>query len=64
MSDAGVFADGVRQEVTQFIRSSRPIQRTGTLGDVANAAHNVMDDLLEIQLVATRGEMPRVGARE
>jgi NAD(P)-dependent dehydrogenase (short-subunit alcohol dehydrogenase family) len=35
---AGVSTDGVRDQVMQFVHSSRSIQRMGTLDDVANAA--------------------------
>jgi 3-oxoacyl-[acyl-carrier protein] reductase len=42
---AGVFSDGVREEVMQFVRSTRPIQRMGTLKDVANAAEYLASDL-------------------
>jgi 3-oxoacyl-[acyl-carrier protein] reductase len=35
---AGVFTGGVPDEVMQFVRSFRPIQRMGTANDVANAA--------------------------
>lgn len=42
---AGVFTDGVRDEVMQFVRTSRPIARMGTLDDVANAAEYLASEL-------------------
>jgi 3-oxoacyl-[acyl-carrier protein] reductase len=42
---AGVFTGGVPDEVMQFVRSSRPIQRMGTVNDVANAAEYLASDL-------------------
>jgi 3-oxoacyl-[acyl-carrier protein] reductase len=42
---AGVFTDGVADEVRDFVKSFRPMQRMGTLDDVANAAEYLASDL-------------------
>lgn len=42
---AGVFADGVRAEVREFVKSFRPMQRMGTLNDVADAAEYLAGEL-------------------
>jgi 3-oxoacyl-[acyl-carrier protein] reductase len=42
---AGVFTDGVRSEVREFVKSFRPIQRMGTVEDVADAAEYLAGDL-------------------
>lgn len=42
---AGVFADEVKPEFVNFIRSFRPMQRMGTMDDVANAAEYLAGDL-------------------
>jgi 3-oxoacyl-[acyl-carrier protein] reductase len=42
---AGVFADEVKPEFVNFIRSFRPMQRMGTMEDVANAAEYLAGDL-------------------
>jgi 3-oxoacyl-[acyl-carrier protein] reductase len=42
---AGVFTGGVPEEVTQFVRSFRPIARMGTVNDVANVAEYLAGDL-------------------
>lgn len=42
---AGVSTDEVRPEVREFIRSFGPMQRIGTLEDVANAAEYLAGDL-------------------
>ncbi len=42
---AGVFTDGVTDQVLQFVRSFRPMARMGTLDDVANAAEYLASDL-------------------
>lgn len=42
---AGVSTDGGRPEVLEFIRSSNPMQRMGTVEDVANAAEYLAGDL-------------------
>ena len=42
---AGVFADGVRDDVREFVRSFRPMQRMGTMADVADAAEYLASDL-------------------
>ncbi|MDR1074997.1 MAG: SDR family oxidoreductase [Xanthomonadaceae bacterium] len=42
---AGVFATEVKPEFLDFIRSFRPMQRMGTIGDVANAAEYLASDL-------------------
>jgi 3-oxoacyl-[acyl-carrier protein] reductase len=42
---AGVFTDGVRSEVREFVKSFRPMQRMGTVEDVANAAEYLAGDL-------------------
>jgi 3-oxoacyl-[acyl-carrier protein] reductase len=43
---AGVFTDSSSEEVMQFVRSFRPIQRMGTLDDVANTAEYLASDLV------------------
>jgi 3-oxoacyl-[acyl-carrier protein] reductase len=43
---AGVFTEGSNEEVMQFVRSFRPIQRMGTLDDVANTAEYLASDLV------------------
>jgi 3-oxoacyl-[acyl-carrier protein] reductase len=35
---AGVFSDGIREEVAELVLSIRPLQRMGTIDDVADAA--------------------------
>jgi 3-oxoacyl-[acyl-carrier protein] reductase len=35
---AGVFSEGVSDQVLEFVRSFRPMARMGTVEDVANAA--------------------------
>ncbi|MER8550774.1 SDR family oxidoreductase [Mesorhizobium sp. M0976] len=42
---AGVFTDGVRSEVREFVKSFRPMQRMGTVEDVADAAEYLAGDL-------------------
>jgi 3-oxoacyl-[acyl-carrier protein] reductase len=42
---AGVFTGGVPDEVMQFVRTSRPIPRMGTVNDVANAAEYLASGL-------------------
>jgi 3-oxoacyl-[acyl-carrier protein] reductase len=42
---AGVYSDGVNSEFRDFIKSFRPMQRMGTLDDVANAAEYLASDL-------------------
>lgn len=42
---AGVFTDGVTDDVLAFVRSFRPMPRMGTLDDVANAAEYLASDL-------------------
>jgi 3-oxoacyl-[acyl-carrier protein] reductase len=42
---AGVYTEGASEQVMQFVRSFRPIQRMGTLDDVANAAEYLASDL-------------------
>ncbi|WP_394841755.1 SDR family oxidoreductase [Pendulispora brunnea] len=42
---AGVFTGGVREEIRQFVQSFRPIQRMGTMDDIANAAEYLASDL-------------------
>ena len=42
---AGVFTDGVTDQVLEFVRSFRPMARMGTLDDVANAAEYLASDL-------------------
>jgi 3-oxoacyl-[acyl-carrier protein] reductase len=42
---AGIFTDGVRAEVRDFVKSFRPMQRMGTLDDIANAAEYLASEL-------------------
>jgi 3-oxoacyl-[acyl-carrier protein] reductase len=42
---AGVFTEGVTDQVLEFVRSFRPMPRMGTLEDVANAAEYLASDL-------------------
>ncbi len=42
---AGVFTAGADDSVREFVRSSRPIARMGTVDDVANAAEYLASDL-------------------
>jgi 3-oxoacyl-[acyl-carrier protein] reductase len=42
---AGVFTEEVRPEIREFIKSFRPMQRMGTMDDVANAAEYGASDL-------------------
>lgn len=42
---AGVFTDGVRHEVAEYVRSFRPMARMGTVDDVADAAEYLASDL-------------------
>ena len=42
---AGVFTDGVSDQVLEFVRSFRPMPRMGTPDDVANAAEYLASDL-------------------
>ncbi len=42
---AGVFTEGVRAEVREFVRSFRPMQRMGNVEDVADAAEYLASDL-------------------
>ncbi len=42
---AGVFADGAKEQFVEFIRTFRPMQRMGTLDDVANAAEYLASGL-------------------
>jgi NAD(P)-dependent dehydrogenase (short-subunit alcohol dehydrogenase family) len=38
IEESGVFRDGARTEALEFVKSFRPMQRMGTLHDIANAA--------------------------
>ncbi len=42
---AGAHTDEVSETVMQFVRTQRPIQRMGTLDDVANVAEFLASDL-------------------
>jgi 3-oxoacyl-[acyl-carrier protein] reductase len=42
---AGVFTNGVADEVRDFVRSFRPMQRVGTVEDIANVAEYLASDL-------------------
>ncbi|RSM90469.1 KR domain-containing protein [Kibdelosporangium aridum] len=42
---AGVFTGTVREEIAEYVRTLRPIQRMGTTEDVANAAEYLAGDL-------------------
>lgn len=42
---AGVFTDGVSDQVLEFVRSFRPMARMGSVEDVANAAEYLASDL-------------------
>jgi 3-oxoacyl-[acyl-carrier protein] reductase len=42
---AGLSTDAVRPTVSEFIRTFNPMQRPGTLGDVADAAEFFAGDL-------------------
>jgi 3-oxoacyl-[acyl-carrier protein] reductase len=42
---AGVFTEGVPDDVAQFVESIRPMKRMGTVGDVADAAEYHAGDL-------------------
>jgi MFS family permease len=42
---AGIFTDEVKPEFREFIKSFRPVQRLGTMEDVANAAEYLAGDL-------------------
>ena len=42
---AGIFSDEVKPAFLEFIRSFRPMQRMGTVDDVANAAEYLASDL-------------------
>ena len=42
---AGVFPEGVSDQVLEFVRSFRPMARMGTVEDVANAAEYLASDL-------------------
>ena len=42
---AGVFTDEVKPEFLEFIRAFRPMQRMGTVDDVADAAEYLASDL-------------------
>jgi 3-oxoacyl-[acyl-carrier protein] reductase len=42
---AGIFTDGVRPDVRDFVKSFRPMQRMGRLDDIANAAEYLAGDL-------------------
>ena len=42
---AGLSTDGVRPQASEFIRTFNPMQRAGTLGDVADAAEYFAGDL-------------------
>ena len=42
---AGVFTEGVTDQVLEFVRSFRPMARMGTLEDVADAAEYLASEL-------------------
>jgi 3-oxoacyl-[acyl-carrier protein] reductase len=42
---AGAHAGGAQERVREYVRSTRPIARMGTLDDVANAAEYLASDL-------------------
>jgi 3-oxoacyl-[acyl-carrier protein] reductase len=42
---AGLSTDDVRPQAREFIRAFNPMQRVGTLGDVADAAEYLASDL-------------------
>ena len=44
---AGVFTDGVSDQVLEFVRSFRPMARMGTTDDVANAAEYLASDMAD-----------------
>ena len=44
---AGVFTDGVSDQVLEFVRSFCPMARMGTTDDVANAAEYLASDMAD-----------------